>query len=289
MNDMNIGVVFPQTEIGHDAGGVRAYAEAVSEMGYRHVLAYDHVLGADTSVHQDWRGPYNLDSSFHEPFVLFGFLAGFTSLEVVTGILIAPQRQTALIAKQASAVDVMTEGKLRLGLGIGWNAVEYEALGMNFGNRGRRLEEQIVLLRRLFTEESVTFEGTYERVIGAGLCPLPVQRPIPIWVGAMSDPALRRAGRFADGWFPQVVPSHGLEEAIEIVRAGAVEAGRDPDALGMEGRLNGTSSQEDLAKHLARWHGAGATHVSINTMGAGLTGPDEHIGALASAADVALA
>ena len=286
---MNIGVVFPQTEIGHDAGGVRAYGEAVSEMGYRHVLAYDHVLGADTSVHQDWRGPYNLDSSFHEPFVLFGFLAGFTSLEVVTGILIAPQRQTALIAKQASAVDVMTEGKLRLGLGIGWNAVEYEALGMNFGNRGRRLEEQIVLLRRLFTEESVTFEGTYERVIGAGLCPLPVQRPIPIWVGAMSDPALRRAGRFAEGWFPQVVPGHGLEEAIEIVRAGAVEAGRDPDALGMEGRLNGTSSQEDLAKHLARWHGAGATHVSINTMGAGLTGPDEHIGALASAADVALA
>jgi probable F420-dependent oxidoreductase len=289
MNNMNIGVVFPQTEIGHDAGGVRAYGEAVSEMGYRHVLAYDHVLGADTSVHHDWRGPYNLDSSFHEPFVLFGFLAGFTSLEVVTGILIAPQRQTALIAKQASAVDVMTEGKLRLGLGIGWNAVEYEALGMKFGNRGRRFEEQIVLLRRLFTEESVTFEGTYERVIGAGLCPLPVQRPIPIWVGAMSDPALRRAGRFAEGWFPQVVPGHGLEEAIEIVRAGAVEAGRDPDALGMEGRLNGTSSQEDLAKHLARWRGAGATHVSINTMGAGLTGPDEHIGALASVADVALA
>ena len=133
---MNIGVVFPQTEIGHDAGGVRAYAEAVEALGYSHVLAYDHVLGADTAVHTGWRGPYDLQNSFHEPFVLFGFLAGFTSLEVVTGILIGPQRQTALIAKQAAAVDVFTGGKLRLGLGIGWNAVEYEALGKDFGTVG---------------------------------------------------------------------------------------------------------------------------------------------------------
>lgn len=285
---MNIGVVFPQTEIGHDAGGVRAYAEAVEALGYSHVLAYDHVLGADTAVHTGWRGPYDLQSSFHEPFVLFGFLAGFTSLEVVTGILIGPQRQTALIAKQAAAVDVFTGGKLRLGLGIGWNEVEYEALGKDFGNRGRRLAEQIPLLRRLFTEESVTFEGTYEQVVGAGLCPLPVQRPIPIWVGASSEPALRRAGRLADGWFPQAVPNHGLEEAIDTVRAGAEEAGRDPAILGMEGRLNAATGKDELARHVALWKAAGATHLSVNTMGAGLRGADEHIAALTAAAEIAI-
>ncbi len=285
---MNIGVVFPQTEIGHDAGGVRAYAEAAEALGYSHVLAYDHVLGADTNVHTDWEGPYDLHSSFHEPFVLFGFLAGFTSLEVVTGILIGPQRQTALVAKQAAAVDVFTGGKLRLGLGIGWNEVEYEALGKDFANRGLRLEEQIPLLRRLFTEESVTFEGAYERVVGAGLCPLPVQRPIPIWVGGRSKRALRRAGRLADGWFPLVVPNHGLDEAIEAVRSGAEAAGRDPASLGMEGRINAGAGEDELARHLMLWKAAGATHLSVNTMGAGLRGADAHIAAIAAAAEVAV-
>ena len=286
IDGVDIGVVFPQTEIGHDAGGVRAYAEAIAELGYSHVLAYDHVLGADPSVHPDWQGPYDLHSSFYEPLVLFGFLAGFTSLGVVTGILIAPQRQTALIAKQAATVDVLTGGKLRLGLGIGWNKVEYDALGKDFSDRGRRLEEQIGLLRRLLTEESVTFDGRYEHILGAGVCPLPPQRPIPIWVGASSRPALRRAGRLADGWFPLVVPGHGLEEAVEEVRAGAEEAGRDPSSLGMEGRVNAGAGPDDLVKHLDRWRAAGATHLSVNTMGAGLYGADAHIAALAVAAEV---
>jgi len=289
IEDVNIGVVFPQTEIGSDSGGVRAYGEAVAELGFAHVLAYDHVLGADTTVHADWRGPYDLHSTFHEPFVLFGFLAAFTSLEVVTGILIAPQRQTALVAKQAAAVDVLTGGKLRLGVGLGWNQVEYGALGKDFTNRGHRLEEQIELLRLLFSNESVTFEGQYEHVIGAGLCPLPVQRPIPIWVGASSEAALRRAGRLADGWFPQVVPGHGLEEAVDLVRSGAEAAGRDPSNLGMEGRLNSGSGVGQLAEQLGRWRDAGASHVSINTMGAGLRGPDDHIAALRAAAEVAFA
>jgi probable F420-dependent oxidoreductase len=285
---VNIGVVFPQTEIGFDPGGVRAYGEAVEELGYSHVLAYDHVLGADTSVHAGWRGPYDLHSTFHEPFVLFGFLGAVTGIEVVTGILVAPQRQTALVAKQAAAVDVLTRGRLRLGMGIGWNRVEYDALGKDFTNRGRRLEEQIGLLRLLFTQQTVTFEGRYEQVIGAGLSPMPVQRPIPIWVGASSDAALARAGRLADGWFPQVVPGHGLEEAADIVRAAAVTAGRDPSALGMEGRLNAGAGTQRLAEHLGRWREAGATHVSINTMGAGLDGPDAHIAALRAAAEVAM-
>jgi probable F420-dependent oxidoreductase len=288
IKDVKVGVVFPQTEIGSDPGGVRAYGEAVAELGFSHVLAYDHVLGADPVVHTGWQGPYDLRSTFHEPFVLFGFLAGITSLEVVTGILIAPQRQTALVAKQAAAVDILTGGKLRLGVGIGWNRVEYESLGKDFTNRGRRLEEQIELLRLLFTQQSVTFEGRFEQVIGAGLAPLPPQRPIPIWVGAASEPALDRAGRLADGWFPQVAPGHGLEEALEVVRAGADKVGRDPDGLGMEGRLSAGSDPDSLARHLDRWRHAGATHISINTMGAGLIGPDDHIAALQAAAAAAL-
>lgn len=177
---MQIGVVFPQTEIGGDVGGVRAYGEAVEALGFRHILAYDHVLGADPAVHRGWNGPYDIATTFHEPFVLFGYLAGVTSVELVTGIIILPQRQTALVAKQAAEVDLLTDGRFRLGVGLGWNAVEYEALGKSFGDRGRRMGEQIVLLRRLWTEVSVTHDGPDDVVTAAGLAPLPVQRPIPV-------------------------------------------------------------------------------------------------------------
>src|SRR5580658_4623066 len=149
---MKIGVVFPQTEIGADVGGVRAYAEQVEDLGFTHLLAYDHVVGADPAVHRGWSGPYDVASTFHEPFVLFGYLAGFTSLEFATGIVILPQRQTALVAKQAAEVDILSGGRFRLGVGLGWNAVEYEALGKTFSDRGKRLEEQIELLRLLWTQ-----------------------------------------------------------------------------------------------------------------------------------------
>src|ERR1700722_1246682 len=220
---MKIGAVFPQTEIGSDGGAVRAYVERVEQLGYSHLIVYDHVVGADPAVHQGWDGVYDVRSSFHEPLVLFGFLAGVCSLELVTGILILPQRQTALVAKQAAEVDVLTGGKLRLGVGLGWNPVEYEALGKDFSNRGRRLEEQVELLRRLWTEESVTFDGTYEQVTGAGLAPLPVQRPIPIWFGAAAPASFRRAGRMADGWIPLVPPGPKLDEARAYVEKGATE------------------------------------------------------------------
>src|SRR6187401_3228635 len=153
---MRIGVVFPQTEISGDVGAVRAYAQRVEELGFAHVLAYDHVLGADPAVHTGWAGPYDVDTTFHEPFVLFGYLAAITSIELVTGIIILPQRQTALVAKQAAEVDLLTQGRFRLGVGLGWNAVEYEALGQRFDQRGRRMSEQIGLLRRLWTERAVT-------------------------------------------------------------------------------------------------------------------------------------
>lgn len=283
---MRIGVVFPQTEIGGDVGAVRAYGERVGELGFTHILAYDHVIGADPEVHRGWRGPYDVRTTFHEPFVLFGYLAAITSLELVTGIVILPQRQTTLVAKQAAEVDLLTRGRFRLGVGIGWNAVEYEALGKDFSNRGKRLDEQIALLRRLWTEPSVTHDGGYERVTGAGLAPLPVQRPIPVWIGAVADRALRRVGRLADGWFPQVPPGPNLDDARAIVRQAALEAGRDPDALGMEGRISwGEGDLDKLVRHAGRWRDAGATHLSVNTMAAGLASVDDHLAALASAAE----
>ncbi|MGO9560640.1 MAG: LLM class F420-dependent oxidoreductase [Acidimicrobiales bacterium] len=283
---MQIGVVYPQTELPADPGAVRAYGERVEELGYRHILAYDHVLGADPGVHPNWRGPYDIDTTFHEPFVLFGFLAGVTSLELVTGIIIAPQRQTALLAKQAAEVDILTGGRFRLGIGIGWNAVEYGALGQDFATRGRREEEQVELLRRLWTERSVTYDGRFDRVKGAGLCPLPVQRPIPLWLGGQSPAAYRRIGRLADGWFPQVVPGAPLDEARGFVAEGAAEAGRDLSALGMEGRISQRpGGTEKLIDHAGRWREAGATHISVNTMAAGLDGVDAHLEALAEAAE----
>jgi probable F420-dependent oxidoreductase len=282
---MHIGAVFPQSEIGGDASAVRAYGAAVAEFGFHHVLAYDHVLGADATVHEGWRGPYDIDTTFHEPFVLFGYLAALTPVELVTGVIILPQRQTALVAKQAAEVDILTGGRLRLGVGIGWNAVEYEALGTDFTNRGRRMEEQVDLLRRLWTERSVTFDGRYETVTGAGLAPMPVQQPIPLWFGGSSPPAYRRMGRLADGWFPQVPPGPRLEEARAIVEQAAVEAGRDPSSIGMEGRVNwGEGGLDTVQDHLGRWRDAGATHVSINTMRAGLRTVDDHIDTLATVA-----
>ena len=284
---MRVGVVFPQTEIGADVGAVRAYVQRVEELGYRHVLAYDHVLGADPAVHPGWRGPYDLTTTFHEPFVLFGYIAGVvTSLELVTGIIILPQRQTALVAKQAAEVDLLTRGRFRLGVGLGWNAVEYEALGQDFSTRGRRAEEQVELLRRLWTEPSVTFRGRFDRVTGAGLAPLPVQRPIPVWFGAQSERAYRRVGRLADGWFPQVPPGPKLDQARSVVEQAAAEAGRDPARLGMEGRVSWRDDPGKLAEHAATWREAGATHLSVNTMGAGLRTVDDHLRVLETAAGI---
>src|SRR5437763_4912387 len=281
---MKIGVVFPQTEIGADVGVVRRYVQRVEELGFTHVLAYDHVLGADPAVHRGWQGPYNVSTTFHEPLVLFGYLAAVTSIELVTGIIILPQRQTALVAKQAAEVDLLSRGRLRLRVGLGWNAVEYAALGKSFSDRGKRVGEQVDLMRRLWREPTVNFEGTYEAVTGAGLAPLPFQRPIPVWFGAASPPAYRRAGRLADGWFPQVPPGHGLEEARAIVEQAAADAGRDPAALGLEGRVTwGAGGAHKLADQAGRWRDAGATHLSINTMGAGLASVDHHLDVLATA------
>jgi len=283
---MRIGVVFPQTELGGDVGAVRAYGQAVDQLGFAHLLTYDHVVGADPTVHAPWPGPYDSHTTFHEPFVMFGYLAAVTSLELVTGIIILPQRQTALVAKQAAEVDLLTEGRFRLGVGVGWNAVEYEALGKDFSDRGRRYDEQVEVMRRLWTEESVTHHGTYEHITAAGLAPLPVQRPIPVWFGGSSAAAYRRIGRLADGWFPQVRPGEPLDAARAIIAEAAVAAGRDPEGLGMEGRINwGPDGIEELVRHADKWRSTGATHVAINTMGSGLATVDDHVEVLTMAAD----
>lgn len=277
---MRIGVVFPQTELGGDPGALRAYATAVEEFGFTHILAYDHVLGADPEAHANWSGPYDINSTFHEPFVMFGYLAAITSLELVTGVIVLPQRQTALVAKQAAEVDLLTGGRFRLGVGLGWNRVEYEALGETFTNRGKRSEEQVELMRRLWTERSVTFNGNYHTVTAAGLAPLPVQRPIPVWFGASSPRALERAGRLGDGWFPMLKPGPALDDAREQVSAAARAAGRDPDTIGMEARINWSADPDAVAQAVQAWRTTGATHVSVNTMNAGLASVDDHIAAL---------
>lgn len=276
---MQIGVVFPQTEIGADVGGVRAYAEAVQDLGYEHVLAADHVVGADPAGHPGWNGPYTHQSMIHEPFALFAFMAGVAPrLGFAPSVIILPQRPAALVAKQAAELDVLSNGRFRLGVGIGWNPVEFEALGMNFRDRARRFEEQVDLMRRLWTEQVITYQGTYHTVTAAGLNPLPIQRPIPIWIGASAEAAVQRAARIADGFFPLRPLDGGWAGTVEKVRGWLREAGRDPAAFGIEGRLNAaTGTPDDWRTTVEEWRGLGATHLSVATAGGGLSGPDPHL------------
>src|SRR5713226_5417876 len=214
---MQIGVTFPQNEIGSDPAAIRDYAQTAEGLGYSHLLAFDHVLGADTTHRPGWKG-YTYQNMFHEPFVLFGYLAALTHLELVTGVIILPQRQTALVAKQAAEVDVLTGGKLRLGVGVGWNSVEYEALGLDFRTRGRAIEEQVEVLRLLFSKEVVTYKGKFTTITEAGLNPLPVHRSIPIWMGGSADVLLRRVARLGDGWFPQGKPDDQMRQILDRLR-----------------------------------------------------------------------
>jgi len=288
---VKLGVIFPQVEIGNDPATIRDYAQAVEQLGYDHLLVYEHVLGASRERVESLRlrPPYTHKLSFHEPFVLFGFLASLTTkLELVTGILVLPQRQTALVAKQAAEVDVLTKGRLRLGVGIGWNPVEFEALGEDFHNRAQRCEEQVTVLRQLWTKELVDFDGEYHTVHSAGINPLPVQRPIPIWMGAMAEPAIRRAARIADGWFPQFPPGPDGAATIERLRGYLRNAGRNPTDFGIEGRIRLAGTDEDQrGAMLEGWNELGATHISFDTMGARLATPQDHIDAIRRFRDLA--
>ena len=254
-------------------------------MGYTHVLAFDHVLGANPERPGGWKGPYTHRHAFHEPFVLFGFLAGVTNrLGLATGILILPQRQTALVAKQAAAVDVLSGGRLRLGVGVGWSPVEFEALGETLDNRGQRIEEQVHVMRALWTSELVTYEGRWHRVLDAGLNPLPVQRPIPLWMGGEHETVLRRMARLAAGWITlqTVRPGPAMQETIDRLHGLVREAGRDPATFGIEGRVALARLAPDQHEpEMAAWRAMrGITHLCVNTMGSGLTRPEDHVKAL---------
>ena len=275
---MKIGVVFPQTEIGADPAVVAKFATTAESLGYDHLLAYDHVLGANTASRPDWQGPYTMNSMFQEPLVLFAYLAGLTkTLEFASGVIILPQRQSALVAKQAACVDVLSNGRLRLGIGTGWNDVEYEALGENFNNRGKRSEEQIDVLRKLWSDEAVTYDGEWHKITDAGLNPLPVNKSIPIWLGGMAPQVIDRVGRLADGWFP--FANKDLANQIEQVREVARTAGREPDSIGIE-CIVPTNTDVDRLKSLQE---IGVSHVAMVTMNQELVDPAAHIDAISSA------
>jgi probable F420-dependent oxidoreductase len=293
---MRLGVVFPQNEIGRDPVGIRDFAQAVEAMGCQHLLAYDHVLGAETANRPGWAG-YDKTDMFHEPFVLFGYLAACTTrLELTTGIIVLPQRQTALVAKQAAQVDVLSGGRLRLGVGLGWNSVEYEALGMDFRNRGARIVEQVKVLRALWTQDVVTFRGRWHTIVEAGINPLPVQRPIPVWMGGSADVVFKRVAKVADGWMygggmpnPFTRPkSRTPREMVEALRREARAAGRDPAGVGIEARVSvGSGTPDDWRRAVDDWRGLGATHLSVATMRAGFKTVDAHLDAVRRFLDVA--
>ena len=259
---MEIGASFPTTSIGHDSGAVREFVQTVEDLGYNHIRILDHVVGANPEQHPEVPAfYYTHESVIREPFTLMAYIAGFTSkIELVTGIVILPQRQTVLVAKQAAEVDVLSGGRLRLGIGVGWNPVEFTALGEDFENRGRRIEEQVEVLRLLWTKNPIEFHGQWHHIESAGINPLPVQRPIPIWMGAGApgspvgpNRVLRRVGRLADGYFPLCEAGDEARTLIDTVKRYAQEAGRNPDDLRIEGRIELNGTPEDWKTQLTAW------------------------------------
>jgi probable F420-dependent oxidoreductase len=287
---MKIGAVFPTCEIGNDPGAIRDFAQTAEGLGYSHLVVYDHVLGA---VHQGREpklgGPYTERDPFHEPFVLYGFLAALTErIELATGVIILPQRQTALVAKQAAEVAVLSRGRLRLGVGTGWNWVEYEALNESFATRGKRLDEQVELLRQLWRGEPIDFEGRYHRVDRAGILPAP-PGPIPIWFGGFTPAAIRRAARIGDG-FLFGAATRPMQELCRALGAELERAGRAKATFGVESVIHYAEGPERWRAAAAAWKALGATHFSMRAMDtgvalmgekpAGFTTPRQHIDAL---------
>ena len=287
---MQIGAIFPQTEIGPDPAAIRDYVQAVEEMEFDYLFIADHVLGADPAHHEHVRGSYYTHHSvIHESLTTLAFIAALTTrIRLITGILILPQRQTALVAKQAAEIDVLSGGRLTLGIGVGWNHVEFEALGEDFTNRGIRSEEQIDLMRALWTQEVVDFEGRWLTVRAAGIKPLPVQRPIPVWFGAGGsagpaprDVVLRRIARMGDGWFPSFGPDDTARAVLDKMQNYIAEAGRQPSDVGLAGRIRmpGKSPDEWLAE-VEGWQSLGGTHVMAEARRGPLSAVDQHIEAM---------
>lgn len=278
---MKIGVVFPQTEFGSDPVAIRDYAQTAEGLGYSHIIAYDHVVGANPDRPGGWSGPYTNETAFHEPFVLFSFMAAVTTrIGFAPGIIILPQRQTVLVAKQASTLDVLSGGRLRLGVGIGWNETEYISLNEDFHSRGKRIEEQVDVLRQLWTKPLVKFSGRWHTLPDVGIKPLPVQRPIPIWFGGQAEAALRRMGRIADGWLTNNRIAADAKPLIAILEKSLADAGRRREDFGIEARIAFSTGKEPWNRLIQDWQTAGANYFSVNTMACHFTAPAQHIAAL---------
>ncbi|OGO27632.1 MAG: LLM class F420-dependent oxidoreductase [Chloroflexi bacterium RBG_16_52_11] len=292
---MKFGVIYPQNELGHDPNVIRDFVQTVEALGYNHLTAYEHVLGANPDRPGGWQGPYTYKDEFIEPFVLFSYLAALTSkLEFATGILILPQRQTALVAKQAASLDVLCGGRLRLGLGLGWNKVEYVALNGGFHKRGRTIEEQIELLRKLWSQPLVDYQGTWHNIPDAGINPLPLKKTIPLWMGGHAEPVLKRAARLADGWMPGYKSAEDALPALDkldqyLVGSGRKRSDRSEDGdFGLEVRVPYGGGNPDVWKKLVEgWQEAGSTHLSFNTLNAGLISPEDHIRSIRLFAEMA--
>jgi probable F420-dependent oxidoreductase len=287
---MRIGVVFPQTEFPSDAPAIRDYAQAVEGMGFTHILAYDHVLGANPDRPGGWKGPYTYKNPFQEVFMMFAYMAGITQrIEFTTGILILPQRQTALVAKQAAQLDVLSGGgRFRMGVGNGWNEVEYTALNEDFHTRGKHMEEQIEVLRLLWKQSLVTFEGQWHHIPDAGIDPRPLHGNLPIWFGGSDDRVLERMARLGEGWMTNHRKPEDAQPVIEKLTSYLQQKGRSWGSdFGMEPRINfSMTTPDDWSILMQDWAALGATHISINTMGADFTSPQQHLDALRQFADV---
>jgi probable F420-dependent oxidoreductase len=278
---MKLGVVFPQTEFGNDPAAIKTYAQTAESLGYDHILAYDHVLGANPDRPGGWQGPYTYRHPFHDPFVLFSFMAAVTEqMEFVSGILILPQRETAVVAKQVATLDLLSNGRFRFGIGIGWNKVEYVALNQDFHSRGRRLDEQLEVLQQLWTEPLITYHGNWHTIPDAGLNPRP-QRPIPLWFGGHADVVLQRVARLGDGWLPNFPQAAAAQRSLAKLDQYLAENGRSRSDIGLEPRLHyGQGNPNEWQATIDGWRQAGATHMSLNTMSCGFDTPGKHIEAI---------
>jgi len=291
-HSIDVGVTFPTVEIGTDSGAIRDFAQAVEELGFSHLMAYDRVLAVNPANRPDWPtiSPYTHESTFQEPLVLFSYLAGLTrQIKLVTGVIVLPQRQTLLFAKQAANLDHYCGGRLRLGVGLGHNSVEYKAMGVSFKGRAARLEDQIHFLRRLWTEPWFSETSAFHEIIEAGVCPLPIQRPIPIWIGVSAPAAVERAARIGDALMCYRDVSQA-EETIRSFRAAVQKYGRDPDQIRvvnniLQGMMGAPKySPEEAAACVDTWRKAGAREVNLHTMDIGLRGVNQHVEYLRSVA-----
>jgi probable F420-dependent oxidoreductase len=273
---VKVGVKIPGEDFADDFAAIRDFAQAAEGLGYAHVLAYDHILGAEHANRTPpLTVPYDETTYFHEPFVLFGYLAGFTTtIELVTGVIILPERQTALVAKQAAEVALLSDERLRLGVGVGWNYVEYEGLNEDFSTRGARQEEQIGLLRKLWTEPVVEYRGRFHTIDRLAVLPRP-RSVIPIWIGGFSEAAYRRAARVADGFLYSLIGTAGPENdprgTVEHLKALVGEAGRDPSGFGIDLIVPVAVEARELAGLVETWRGAGISHLTLHTYRPGAT------------------